>query len=292
MGVLGFASLRAERYWDTSMVQRLELLGQVFANALVRKRAEEELYNAFSEIKILKERLEAENIFLREEITLKHHHGEIIGQSNAIKIVLAQAEQVADTDTSVLILGETGTGKELMARALHNLSRRKDRPMITVNCAALPSTLVESELFGHVKGAYTGAQSKRIGRFELANGSTLFLDEVGELSPGLQAKLLRVLQTKQFERLGGQETISTDVRIIARHESGLSAGRGKRRVSYGSLLPSERLPHYNTPPSRATRGYPRNGMVFRETFLRKIGKTHQYYTQEHHAVTATTPMAR
>ena len=215
LGVVGFASLKAERYWDESLVQRLELLGQVFANALMRKRAEKELYNAFTEIKALKERLEAENIFLREEITLKHPHGEFIGQSNAIKRVLAQTEQVADTDTSVLILGETGTGKELMAQAIHNLSRRKGRPMITVNCAALPSNLVESELFGHEKGAYTGAQSKRIGRFELADGSSLFLDEVGELSPELQAKLLRVLQTRQFERLGGQETICADVRIIA-----------------------------------------------------------------------------
>lgn len=215
LGVVGFASLREERHWDESLVQRLELLGQVFANALMRKRAEKELYKAFTEIKSLKERLEAENTFLREEITLKHTHGEFIGQSNCIKRVLAQAEQVAGTDTTVLILGETGTGKELMAQEIHNLSRRKGRPMITVNCAALPSNLVESEFFGHEKGAYTGAQSKRIGRFELADESTLFLDEVGELSPGLQAKLLRVLQTKQFERLGGQDTISTDVRVIA-----------------------------------------------------------------------------
>ena len=180
-----------------------------------RKRAEEALHKAFSEIEQLKERLETENICLREEIEVKHKHEEIIGQSDATKKVLSQAEQVAETDSTVLILGETGTGKELLARAIHNLSARKGRPMVKVNCAALPSTLIESELFGREKGAYTGAVSKQIGRFELAHGSTIFLDEISEVPLDLQAKLLRVLQEGQFERLGSAKTVDVDVRVIA-----------------------------------------------------------------------------
>ncbi len=180
-----------------------------------RKRAELDLQEAFSEIEQLKNRLERENICLREEIQLRYEHEEIIGNSPAIKAVMAQVEQVADTPAAVLLMGETGTGKELFARAIHKLSPRKDAAMVAVNCAALPSTLVESELFGREAGAYTGALSKQIGRFEMADGSTLFLDEIGELSTELQAKLLRILQDGQFERLGSSETISVDVRIVA-----------------------------------------------------------------------------
>ncbi len=215
LGVVGFACLKSERQWPEVLVQRLKMLGIVFANSLVRKTAELELHKAFSEIKNLKDRLEAENTYLREEIELQYTHGEFIGHVDTIKNVLIQAEQVAKMDTTVLILGETGTGKELMAQTIHKLSPRKQYPKVIVNCAALPSNLVESELFGHEKGAFTGAESKRIGRFELADKSTLFLDEIGELSLSLQAKLLRVLQEKQFERLGGQTTISSDVRVIA-----------------------------------------------------------------------------
>ncbi|MBL0715432.1 MAG: sigma 54-interacting transcriptional regulator [Desulfosarcina sp.] len=215
LGVVGFASLSTERHWPEVLVQRLNLLGVVFANALMRKQSEQKLHKAFLEIQILKDRLEAENMFLREEISLQFAHEEIIGQSDAIKHVLSQAEQVATTDTTVMLLGETGTGKEIMAQAIHKLSKRRRRTMVTVNCAALPSNLVESELFGHEKGAYTGAESKRIGRFELADGATLFLDEIGELRLPLQAKLLRVLQRGQFERVGGHKTITSDARVIA-----------------------------------------------------------------------------
>lgn len=180
-----------------------------------RKQAEESLRKAFSEIEYLKEQLEAENLCLREEIEVKDKHEEIIGNSDAIKKVLSQAELVAKTDSTVLILGETGTGKELLARAIHNLSGRKNHPMVKVNCAALPSTLIESELFGREKGAYTGAVSRQIGRFEAAHGSTILLDEISELRPELQAKLLRVLQEGTFERLGSTQTIDVDVRVIA-----------------------------------------------------------------------------
>ncbi|MEJ2156115.1 MAG: sigma 54-interacting transcriptional regulator [Desulfobacteraceae bacterium] len=215
LGVVGFAALKTERQWPAVLVQRLKMLGMVFANALMRKRSEQRLHKAFSEIKMLKDRLEAENTFLRAEINLQYAHDEIIGQSDAIRHVLSQAEQVAGTDTTVMLLGETGTGKELFAQVIHKLSRRKKRAMVAVNCAALPPNLVESELFGHEKGAFTGADTRRIGRFELADGSTLFLDEIGELSIPLQVKLLRVLQEGQFERLGGHQTITSDARLIA-----------------------------------------------------------------------------
>jgi len=154
-------------------------------------------------------------MYLQEEIRLDHSHAEVIGSSALLRNVLKKAEQVAPTDSAVLILGETGTGKELFARTIHELSRRKGHAMVKVNCAALPSTLIESELFGREKGAYTGALAREIGRFELADNSTLFLDEIGELPLELQPKLLRVLQESSFERLGSSKTVHVDVRVIA-----------------------------------------------------------------------------
>jgi transcriptional regulator with GAF, ATPase, and Fis domain len=215
LGGLGFGSFSSEIKWPDEIIQRLKIVGEIFANALERRRTDLELKKAFSEINQLKDQLHKENIYLRQEINLEHNYDEVIGQSHAIKTVLSQAEQVARTNSTVLIIGETGTGKELLARAIHNQSRRKGRVMVKVNCAALPSTLIESELFGREKGAYTGALTRQIGRFELANGSTIFLDEISELSLELQAKLLRVLQEGQFERLGSPATIKVDARVIA-----------------------------------------------------------------------------
>jgi len=180
-----------------------------------RRNAEEALQIAHEEVNKLKNQLEAENIYLQEEIRRTHNVDEIVGDSNAIKYVLFKIEQVAQTDTSVLILGETGTGKELVARAIHSQSRRKDRPLVKVNCAALSASLIESELFGHEKGAFTGASARKIGRFELADGATIFLDEIGELPLELQPKLLRVIQEGELERLGSAKTIKVDVRLIA-----------------------------------------------------------------------------
>jgi len=174
-----------------------------------------ELQTALSEIKTLKDRLEVENIYFRHENKMKHRLDHIIGKSDGLKYVLYRAEQVAPANTTVLILGETGTGKELIAAAVHDMSPRKDRPLITVNCAALPGNLIESELFGREKGAFTGADTRQVGRFEVANGSTLCLDEIGELPPEVQAKLLRVIQHNEFERLGSSHTIKVDVRIVA-----------------------------------------------------------------------------
>jgi len=179
------------------------------------KLLEEQLREQYREIEELKERLEKENFYLQEEIQLLLEHTGIVGQSLAMKRVMAQVEQVARTGSTVLIQGETGTGKELVARAIHRLSSRKDRPLVTVNCGSLPPTLIESELFGRERGAYTGALTQMIGRFEIADGSTLFLDEIGELPIEMQSKLLRVLEEGNFERLGSTKTLHVDVRIIA-----------------------------------------------------------------------------
>jgi formate hydrogenlyase transcriptional activator len=179
-----------------------------------RKRAEDDAAAAHAEIRRLTERLDADNYYLRYEVKLKYNYDAIVGRSPAIHRVLRDVEQVADTSSTVLLIGETGTGKELVARAIHSRSPRHERPMVTVNCAALPASLIESEIFGREEGAYTGALSRQIGRFELADGSTLFLDEVGELPLETQAKLLRVLQTGEFERLGSTETRRADVRVV------------------------------------------------------------------------------
>jgi formate hydrogenlyase transcriptional activator len=178
------------------------------------KTSNAELKSALVEVKELKAGLERENKYLQQEIKLTHNFEEIISQSKKFKKVLGQVEQVSKTDATVLILGESGTGKELIARAVHNISKRKSRALVKVNCAALPATLIESELFGHEKGAFTGAIARKVGRFELADGGSIFLDEIGEIPIELQPKLLRVLQEGEFERLGNSSTIKVDVRVI------------------------------------------------------------------------------
>jgi len=206
--------------WD----ENNKLIGAVvsFKDITRRKEAELalkstniELKEALTEVKQLKTRLENENKYLQQEIKLTHNFEEIISQSKKFKKVLGQVEQVSKTDATVLILGESGTGKELIARAVHNISNRKNRAMVKVNCAALPATLIESELFGHEKGAFTGAIARKVGRFELADGGSIFLDEIGEIPIELQPKLLHVLQEGKFERLGNPNTMKVDVRVIA-----------------------------------------------------------------------------
>ena len=192
----------------------MRLFGEVVANELLHQRSRE-LERELAEVRRRKDRLQAENRYLRRETGERHGSPEIVAESDAMKDVLRQAEQVASTDSTVLLLGETGTGKEVLARAIHRLSPRKDRTLVAVNCAALSPTPVESELFGREKGAYTGAVGTQIGRFELADRSTIVLDEVGELSLELQAKLLRVLQNGELERLGSPKTHRVDVRVVA-----------------------------------------------------------------------------
>jgi len=202
------------------------------ANQLLEQRVAERteaLSNALKEVEQLKNQLQAENHYLREEIKLNNNFDEIVTQSKLFQKVLNKVEQVAPTNTSVLILGESGTGKELLARAVHHLSSRKNRPLVKINCAALPATLIESELFGHEKGAFTGAIMQKIGRFELADGGTIFLDEIGEMPIELQSKLLRVLQEGEFERVGNAKTMKVNVRVIAATNRDLEKEIGEGR---------------------------------------------------------------
>jgi formate hydrogenlyase transcriptional activator len=235
-GGMSIDSFREYRRWDDAIISRVQDVADIFASALARKQADQELENAYSEIQRLKQQLETENTCLREEISLVFDHTAVVGSSPGIRRVLKNAEQVAPTNSAVLILGETGTGKELIARTIHDLSQRKSHPMVKVNCAALPTSLIESELFGRERGAYTGALAREIGRFELAHNSTIFLDEIGELPVEVQSKLLRVLQEGQFERLGSSKTISVDVRVIAATGRNLQAmvdqGRFRQDLFY------------------------------------------------------------
>jgi len=214
-GYLGLASVDRGREWSDSTFAQLGFCGNIIGDAIAHQRAHVTLEQAYNEIKALKEKLVVENETLRQEVDVLYADDELIGKSHVFRAAIYQVEQVASTDSTVLLLGETGTGKGLIARRIHELSGRSQRPMITVNCAALPSSLIESELFGHEKGAFTGAMTQKIGRFELAHGGTIFLDEVGDLPTELQAKLLRVLQDKEFERLGSSTPRTVDARVIA-----------------------------------------------------------------------------
>jgi len=223
LGGVSFGTTRRERLWQQSTVDRLRLISEVFAGALLRRDHERKLRASLAEVEALRERLQTENEYLREGSMAADGFEDLVGESAALRNVLFQAEQVAPTDSTVLLLGETGTGKELIAKAIHAKSGRRDRTLVKVNCAALPPTLIESELFGHEKGAFTGAVARKIGRFELADRSTLFLDEIGDLPLDLQPKLLRVLQEGEFERVGSSVTYKTDVRLIAASNRDLAA---------------------------------------------------------------------
>jgi formate hydrogenlyase transcriptional activator len=229
---LAVGSFRQAREWPDPLVERVRLIGQMIAAALLRGRQELALRASVSEIERLNGQLQAENVYLHEELKSSHHFDEIVGNSEALRLVLGRVEQVAPTQSTALLLGETGTGKELFAHAIHERSPRRQRPMVGVNCAALPAGLIESELFGHEKGAFTGAVSQRLGRFEIADGGTLFLDEVADLPLELQGRLLRVLQEGEFERVGSSRTKRVDVRLIAATNQDLEAAvrAGRFRV--------------------------------------------------------------
>ena len=215
IGLISVASLTKEHDWPERLLARFQLFGEILASAIVRSQKERALRASLDEISRLKERLEAENTLLREEAPGEYQLDEIVGQSPALRQVLHLVEQVAPTNAAVLLTGETGTGKELIARAIHARSRRAKKPLVCVNCAALPGTLIESELFGYERGAFTGALHRRIGRFELAHGGTIFLDEIGDLPLDFQGRLLRVLQEGTFERLGSSQTVKVDTRVVA-----------------------------------------------------------------------------
>jgi formate hydrogenlyase transcriptional activator len=215
LGTLVFVCKQASAY-DTADVGFLQLVANQVAVAIDNALA-------FQEIEALKDQLAKEKAYLEEEARTEHNFEDIVGRSDALRRVLKQVETVAPTGSTVLIRGETGTGKELIARALHDLSPRRERTFVKLNCAAIPTGLLESELFGHEKGAFTGAISQKVGRFELAHCGTLFLDEVGDIPPELQPKLLRVLQEQEFERLGSTKTIRVDVRLVAATNRDLAA---------------------------------------------------------------------
>jgi len=215
VGALTFAALRAERAWPAEILERLRLLATVFAQALARRRSHEQLQAALTEVKTLRDQIAHENDQLWHEVKALRPGRGIAAESAAAQRVLQQIEQVSPTSATVLLLGETGTGKEVFAQAIHDRSPRHRHPMVRVSCGAIPTALIESELFGRERGAFTGAVSRQLGRFELAQGSTIFLDEVGELPLEAQVKLLRVIQDRVVERLGSATPIKVDVRVIA-----------------------------------------------------------------------------
>jgi len=257
---------------DDRAIDLVKIFAARAAAELKRQRAETELQAALEQVQALQKKLEAENVYLQEEIRKEHNFEEIVGNSPALLDVLRKVETVAPTDSTVLIMGETGCGKELIARAIHNRSKRKSRPLVKVNCGAIPTGLVESELFGHMKGAFTGALERRIGRFELADGGTLFLDEVSELPLETQVKLLRVLQEHEFEPLGSSRTVKVNVRIIAASnrnlEQAIQEGRFRADLFYRlNVLPM------TLPPLRQRRtDIPLLTHFFVDRFSRQFGK--------------------
>ena len=215
LGALGFAAVRTERSWPAATVDRMQLVASVFAGMLARCHADGSLPAALVPVSHLKDKLQVEKGYLRKEVQERTGTGLVIGESPALRLVEEQVQQVAPTNSTVLLLGETGTGKEMFATQIHALSARHSRSMVRVNCAAIPATLIESELFGHEKGAFTGAVARQIGRFGMADHSTILLDEIGDLPLQVQVKLLRVLEERQIERLGSPRPIRVDTRIIA-----------------------------------------------------------------------------
>jgi formate hydrogenlyase transcriptional activator len=271
IGAIAFSAFRENGTWPDDLTTRLKLVGEVFAQALARKRDQEKLLAAMAEIKLLKDRLERENAYLQHAAQIRPLQG-LTSRSPRFRSVIEELAQVAQTSSTVLLLGETGSGKEVLAQAIHAASPRKDRPMIKVNCAALPASLIESELFGREKGAFTGALARQPGRFEIADGSTIFLDEVGELPLELQSKLLRVLQEGEFERLGSTKTIKVDARVIAASnralEQAVKEGKFREDLFYRlDVFPIE------VPPLRERReDIPLLSWTFVKEFSNSMGK--------------------
>ncbi len=271
LGTLVFACKQPSAYAESDM-GFLQLVANQVAVAVENALAFQQIEADFREIEALKDKLAKENAYLEEEVRTEHDFGEIVGDSAVLRRVLQQVETVAPTGSTVLIRGETGTGKELIARALHELSPRKGRTFVKLNCAAIPMGLLESELFGHERGAFTGAIGQKVGRFELAHQGTLFLDEVGDIPAELQPKLLRVLQEQEFERLGGTKTIKVDVRLVAATHRDLAKmvadGRFREDLYYRlNVFPVV------LPPLRERRDdIPRLVRHFTQHFARRMGR--------------------
>ena len=259
-------------YTNHMVLDNEELNVSFVRDITLMKERQRKLEASLEENEKLRQKLESEKNYLQEEISINYNFANIISTSERYKIVLKQVEQVADTDATVLLLGETGTGKELLARAIHSLSERSDQSLVKVNCSALPVNLIESELFGHEKGAFTGAFQRKIGRFELADGGTIFLDEIGEMPIELQAKLLRVLQEGEFQRLGNPATIKVDVRVIAATNRNLEnlvdEGRFRQDLYYRLNV----FPIYNIPLRERVEDIPLLVKHFLKKFSERVGK--------------------
>jgi len=272
IGTFALVSVRSERSWLGEIIGRLRLLGEIIANFLELNRSRIELKERLLEILELKKIVDMENISLRKEVDKLSGGSEVLGQSSPIKHVLAQVEQVAGTDSTVLLQGETGTGKELLARLIHRISRRDGKPMVTVNCVSLPPSLIEGELFGRERGAYTGALTRMVGRIEIADGSTLFLDEISEFPLELQGKLLRVLEEGTFERLGSTKTIRVNIRIVAATnrdlEEAVKQGRFRSDLYYRLNV----FPIYVPPLRERREDIPLLVWSFVEEFQKRMGK--------------------
>jgi formate hydrogenlyase transcriptional activator len=264
IGTLNVGSRTPGRYGDGEV----SLLGAIAEQVVL---ALENLL-AYEEIAALKSRLEEENLYLQEEVRSEAAFGDVVGESPAILGVLAKVRKVAHTDSTVLVTGETGTGKELIVRAIHSLSRRKEKILVKVNCAALPAGVIESELFGHEKGAFTGALTRKVGRFELANGGTLFLDEVGDLPLELQAKLLRVLQDGEFERVGGTHTLKVDVRLVGATNRDLEQAVREERYRADLYYRLNVFPIVIPPLRERPKDVPRLARHFAMLYASKMGK--------------------
>ncbi|HKF44586.1 MAG TPA: sigma 54-interacting transcriptional regulator [Thermoanaerobaculia bacterium] len=264
VGTLNIGSREPGRY-DADEASLLAAIAEQVALAIENLRA-------YEEIAALKAHLEEENVYLQEAVRTEAAFGDVVGQSKAILDVLAKVRKVAGTDSTVLVNGETGTGKELVVRAIHDLSRRKDKLLVKVNCAALPAGVIESELFGHERGAFTGALTRKVGRFELANRGTLFLDEVGDLPLELQAKLLRVLQEGEFERVGGTQTLKTDVRLIAATNRDLELAVKEERFRADLYYRLNVFPIVVPPLRKRLEDVPRLARHFAMLYASKMGK--------------------
>ncbi len=279
IGAIAFSAFKETRNWPDDFIARVMLVGEVFAHAIARKREHEKLLAAMAEIRLLKDRLERENSYLKQAVQVRPPQ-RLTSRSSRFLSVVEEIKQVALTSSTVLLLGETGSGKEVLAQAIHDSSAQKDRAMIKVNCAALPASLIESELFGREKGAFTGALARQPGRFEIADGSTIFLDEVGELPLELQPKLLRVLQEGEFERLGGSKTIKVDARVIAATsrplEQAVREGRFRQDLFYRlDVFPIE------VPPLRERReDIPLLSWTFVKEFGNSMGKRIEEIAEE------------
>jgi formate hydrogenlyase transcriptional activator len=268
VGAIAFSAFKETRNWPDDLIARVMLVGEVFAHAIARKREHETLLAAMAEIRLLKDRLERENSYLKQAAQVRSPQ-RLRSRSPRFLSMVEEIKQVAQTSSTVLLFGETGSGKEVLAQAIHDSSVQKDRAMIKVNCAALPASLIESELFGREKGAFTGALARQPGRFEIADGSTIFLDEVGELPLELQPKLLRVLQEGEFERLGGTKTIKVDARVIAATnrplEQAVREGRFRQDLFYRlDVFPIE------VPPLRER---PEDIPLLSWTFVKEFGNS-------------------